>query len=96
MPSVEIITLSTLLDCGSLSQASPPALILPDPLDVSVSYNQLKSSALLFRDALTQQLGVKTGDVVAMSFVNGFEFVVGFLGTGIARYVIKLLVLRRR
>ncbi|KAF8588110.1 acetyl-CoA synthetase-like protein [Ramaria rubella] len=80
-------TLADLLESGSSSQSSPTALILPAPLNQSISYAQLKASVLLFRNVLTQQLGVKTGDVVAMSFVNGIEFVVGFLGTGIARAI---------
>jgi oxalate---CoA ligase len=83
MPSTEISTLLTLLDGGS--QRSPTALLLPDPLNQTFSYPQLKSSALLFRDALRHQLGVRIGDVVAMSLVNSVEFVIGFMGTGIAR-----------
>ncbi|KAF8509125.1 putative fatty acid transporter FAT2 [Hysterangium stoloniferum] len=77
-------TLAILLESRSWSGESPTALVLPEPINQSVSYAQLKALVLEFRSALTAQLGVKTGDVVAMSFVNGLEFVVGFLGTGMA------------
>ncbi|KIJ54974.1 hypothetical protein M422DRAFT_42153 [Sphaerobolus stellatus SS14] len=86
MASSQPITLATLLESGTPSQEST-ALILPKPLNQTISYAQLKKSVHQFRDVLEKQLGVKTGDVVAMSFVNGFEFVVGFLGTGLARAI---------
>ena len=90
MPSTKINSLLTLLD--GESQRSSTALILPEPLNQGFSYPQLKSSALRFRDVLRRQLGVRNGDVVAMSLVNSVEFVIGFMGTGIARYVPMFLV----
>lgn len=89
MPRAEISTLLSLLDTDSPGTST--ALILPEPLSQSISYAQLKASALLFRDALLQQLGVKTSDVVAMSLVNSVEFVIGFIGTGIARCVLVFI-----
>ncbi|KZV86512.1 acetyl-CoA synthetase-like protein [Exidia glandulosa HHB12029] len=51
------------------------------------SYKALRSLVLSFRDVLRNELGVKTGDVVAASYLNGVEFVLSFLGTGAARAI---------
>jgi len=64
------------------------AIILPETAttpQVDVSYHALRGLVLQFRDRL-RQLRVSPQKVVAMSLVNGLEFVVGFLGTGSARY----------
>lgn len=60
---------------------------LVDPADVpkQITYATLRSSVLRLSDILYYELGVNPGDVVAMSFVNSLEFVVGFIGTGAAR-----------
>jgi acyl-CoA synthetase (AMP-forming)/AMP-acid ligase II len=86
MPRTQEATLATLLGSGAPSDDSATAIILPEPVNQSTSYAQLRALVLEFSRALTQQLGVKTGDVVAMSFVNSLEFIVAFLGTGMARY----------
>ena len=51
---------------------------------LDVSYAELRVLVLSLRDVLRGE-GVGPGDVVAMSLVNGLEFVVGFLSTGAAR-----------
>lgn len=51
---------------------------------LDLSYAELRALVLSLRDVLRGE-GVVPGDVVAMSLVNGLEFVVGFLATGAAR-----------
>lgn len=51
---------------------------------VNLTYSELRGLIFGLRDALRSE-GVVPGDVVAMSLVNGLEFVVGFLATGAAR-----------
>lgn len=63
------------------------ALILPRPLNATLSYPKLKEITNSFRTSIVRDLGVGTGSVVAMSLPNSLEFVVAFLGVGIARSV---------
>lgn len=81
-------TLATLLDFSSENKnANKTALVLPKPLNATLSYLQLKEVVNSFRTILVRELGVGTGNVVAMAFPNSFEFVVAFLGIGVARSV---------
>lgn len=76
--------------------ASPPAELKPygqrDPQEKlhheqeEYSYSDLRALVLSFRKILVEQLGVKQGDVVALSMTNTLEFVIAFLGTTVSRY----------
>ncbi|CAE6521414.1 unnamed protein product [Rhizoctonia solani] len=66
------------------------ALVIPASASgspqVDVTYSELRGLVLELRNLLRNE-GVAAGDVVAMSFVNNLEFVVGFLATGAARAI---------
>jgi acyl-coenzyme A synthetase/AMP-(fatty) acid ligase len=75
----------------TLLSLTPPenatAVVIPagkDTPQLDVSYADLRELVLSLRDVLRGE-GVVPGDVVAMSLVNGLEFVVGFLATGATR-----------
>lgn len=86
--SNDLETLATLLDFPSESEnANKIALVLPKPLNATLSYLNLKEVVYAFRTNLVRDLGVGTGNVVAMAFPNSLEFVVVFLGIGVARSV---------
>ncbi|KAF8325627.1 uncharacterized protein EI90DRAFT_3146656 [Cantharellus anzutake] len=79
--------MDTLLEL--LDPLPSPALTLTSPNDAArhVKYLTLRDFVSGFRNKLVQELGVRKGDVIASSLVNGLEFVVTFLGTGIARAI---------
>ncbi|KAG8748475.1 hypothetical protein FRC10_003608 [Ceratobasidium sp. 414] len=58
----------------------------PETQQLDLSYADLRELVLDLRDVLRAE-GVVPGDVVAMSLVNGLEFVAGFLATGAARAI---------
>ncbi|KAG9096117.1 hypothetical protein FS749_009107 [Ceratobasidium sp. UAMH 11750] len=58
----------------------------PAAPQLDLSYANLRELVLGLRDVLRSE-GVVPGDVVAMSLVNGLEFAVGFLATGVARAI---------
>jgi acyl-CoA synthetase (AMP-forming)/AMP-acid ligase II len=49
------------------------------------SYSDLRSLVLSFRKVLIEQLGVRQGDVIALSMTNTLEFMIAFVGTTISR-----------
>lgn len=89
------------------SFTSPTAIVLPasptfgpygqyDPQEPhhdqeEYSYSDLRALVLSFRKILVERLGVKQGDVIAVSMTNTLEFIIAFLGTTVARYVRLLL-----
>ncbi|KAG9104566.1 hypothetical protein FRC06_001346 [Ceratobasidium sp. 370] len=58
----------------------------PGAPQLDLSYANLRELVLGLRDVLRGE-GVAPGNVVAMSLVNGLEFVAGFLATGAARAI---------
>ncbi|CAG8651601.1 17204_t:CDS:2, partial [Acaulospora colombiana] len=82
-----------------VSLTSPTALVLPSSPQSATSkqqpqheqeeysYADLRALVFSFRKLLIEELGVKHGDVVALSMTNTLEFVVSFIGTTIARAV---------
>ncbi|PVF96789.1 putative fatty acid transporter FAT2 [Serendipita vermifera] len=82
-----------------VSLTSPTALVLPSsPRSATskqepqheqeeYSYADLQALVFSFRKLLVEELGVKRGDVIALSMTNTLEFVVSFIGTTIARAV---------
>ncbi|GJJ12436.1 hypothetical protein Clacol_006678 [Clathrus columnatus] len=94
MPNVDNFpntTLATLLDppftANESGHTENIALILPKPLEITLSYPNLKKIVYDFRTQLVRDLGVRTGNVVSMAFPNSLEFVVAFLGIGTARAI---------
>ena len=51
------------------------------------SYADLRALVLSFRKILIEQLGVKQGEVVALSMTNTLEFIIAFVGTTVSRWV---------
>jgi acyl-CoA synthetase (AMP-forming)/AMP-acid ligase II len=87
-----------------VSLTSPTALVLPSSLpkqqphheQEEYSYADLRALVFSFRKQLIEELGVKQGDVVALSMTNTLEFVVSFIGTTIARFVVISRLFRYR
>jgi hypothetical protein len=85
------------------SFTSPTAIVLPSSLPTQpnarrnlqipqydqeeLSYSDLRSLVLSFRKILIEDLGVNTGEVVALSMANTVEFMIAFVGTTVSRYV---------
>ncbi len=76
--------MDTLLDLLAPLPTTALMLMSLNPSARDVRYTTLRKLTLNFRNIL-RELGVHRGDVVASSLVNGLEFVVTFLGTGVAR-----------
>jgi acyl-CoA synthetase (AMP-forming)/AMP-acid ligase II len=77
------IKMATLLSLVPSNQST--ALVLPLNSPIDISYAILRNYVHQLRDVLHNGLGVRKGDVVAMSYVNSLEFVVAFFSTGAAR-----------
>lgn len=77
------------------SLTSPTAIVLPSSHPPSktgdeqeeYSYADLRSLVLSFRKVLIEQLGVKRGEIVALSMTNTLEFVIAFVGTTVSRAI---------
>ena len=84
--------MATLLTLIPKPKGLTPHTAIIVPGGDEVSYGDLRSSTLHFRDILRSHYGVKTGDVVGLSLINSLEFVVAFLATGTARWVYGLII----
>lgn len=72
------------------SLTSPTAIVLPSghhEEQEEYSYADLRALVLSFRKILIEQLGVKQGEVVALSMANTLEFIIAFVGTTVSRSV---------
>ena len=76
--------MDTLLDLLTPTSATALTVTSPSASAQDVRYTALRELTFGFRSIL-RGLGVSSSDVVASSLVNSLEFVVTFLGTGIAR-----------